>query len=49
MILRGEILDGEVVNITADNNKIYVEPNHEVLYEPDEEMEDMDLDVEDLE
>jgi len=49
MILRGEILDGEVVNITLQNNKIYIQPNHEVMYDADEDMEDMDLDVEDLE
>jgi len=49
MILRGEILDGEVVKITVVNNKIQVQPNHEVVYDADEDMEDMDLDVEDLE
>jgi hypothetical protein len=49
MILRGEILDGETVNITVANNKIYVIPNHEVMYDADEDLEDMDLDVEDLE
>jgi hypothetical protein len=49
MILRGEILDGEVVTITVVNNKIHVQPNHEVMYDADEDMEDMDLDVEDLE
>jgi ATP-dependent Clp protease ATP-binding subunit ClpB len=49
MILRGEILDGEMANITVDHNKIRVRPNHEVMYEPDEDLEDMDLDVEDLE
>jgi ATP-dependent Clp protease ATP-binding subunit ClpB len=49
MILRGEILDGEDVNITVANNKIYVQPNHEVMYDGDEDAEDMDLDIEDLE
>jgi hypothetical protein len=50
MILRGEVLDGETVNITVASNKIFVKPNHEVMYdEADEDMEDMDLDVEDLE
>lgn len=49
MILRGEILEGENVNVTVVNNKIYIEPNHSVVYEGDEDMEDMDLDVEELE
>jgi hypothetical protein len=49
MILRGEILDGENVNITVINNKIYIVPNHSVQYEGDEDMEDMDLDIEELE
>ena len=49
MILRGEILDGEDVKITVVNNKIWVKPNHEVMYDGDEDMEDMDLDIEDLE
>jgi ATP-dependent Clp protease ATP-binding subunit ClpB len=49
MILRGEVLDGEVVNITVGNNKIFIQPNHEVMYDADEDMADMDLDVEDLE
>jgi ATP-dependent Clp protease ATP-binding subunit ClpB len=49
MILRGEVLDGEVVNITVGNNKMFIQPNHEVMYDADEDLEDMDLDVEDLE
>jgi hypothetical protein len=49
MILRGEILDGENVRITVSNNKIWVKPNHEVMYEGDEDLEDMDLDIEELE
>lgn len=49
MILRGEVLDGEIVNITVANNKVFIQPNHEVMYDADEDMEDMDLDVEDLE
>ena len=49
MILRGDILDGEEVKVTVANNKIWVKPNHYVIYEGDEDMEDMDLDIEDLE
>lgn len=49
MILRGEVLEGETVNITVANNKIRVIPNHEVMYDGDEDLDDMDLDVEDLE
>ena len=49
MILRGEILDGETVNITVSNNRIWVKPNHDVVYDGDEDLEDMDLAVEDLE
>lgn len=49
MILRGEILDGETVNITVSNNKIWVKPNHEVMYDGDEDLEDMDVDIEELE
>jgi hypothetical protein len=50
MILRGEILDGETAHVTVAGGKIYVQPNHEIFYDGDEEdLEDMDLDVEDLE
>lgn len=49
MILRGEILDGETVHITVMNNKVYVKPNHEVEYEIDEDLDDMDLDIDELE
>ena len=49
MILRGEILDGEIVRIKVANNKIYVVPNHEVMYDADEDAEDMELEIEDLE
>jgi hypothetical protein len=50
MILRGEILDGETANVTVVGGKIYVQPNHEIVYDGDEDdLEDMDLDVEDLE
>lgn len=49
MILRGEILDGEEARVTVANNKINVIPNHDVMYDVDEDMEDMDLDIEDLE
>jgi ATP-dependent Clp protease ATP-binding subunit ClpA len=49
MILRGEILDGETVHITVVNNKVYVKPNHEVEYEGDEDLDDMDLDIDELE
>jgi ATP-dependent Clp protease ATP-binding subunit ClpB len=49
MILRGEILDGETVHITVVNNKVSVKPNHEVEYEGDEDLDDMDLDIDELE
>ena len=49
MILRGEVLDGEIARVTVSNNKIRVKPNHEIMYLGDEDMEDMDLDIEDLE
>jgi len=49
MILRGEILDGEIVEVTVENNKIYVKPNHEVVYDADEDEELEDMEVEDLE
>jgi len=50
MILRGEVLDGEVVNITSSHNKIFVQPNHEVMYEADEDedLENMDIEIEDM-
>jgi len=49
MILRGEVLEGEIVDVTVENNKIYVRPNHEVMYEEDEDLDDMELDVEEIE
>ena len=49
MILRGEVLDSETVNVTVAHGKIFVLPNHEMIYDGDEDLEDMDLDVEDLE
>jgi ATP-dependent Clp protease ATP-binding subunit ClpB len=49
MILRGEILDGETVEVTIANNKIFVKPNHEVLYDADEDEDLEDMEVEDLE
>jgi len=48
MILRGEVLDGEMVHITVRNNKIYVKPNHQVEYLEDMDMDDMDLDIDEL-
>jgi len=48
MILRGEVLDGEMVHITVRNNKIYVKPNHQVEYLEDVDMDDMDLDIDEL-
>jgi hypothetical protein len=51
MILRGEVLDGETVNVTVEHNKLLVQPNHEVMYdtEENEDVDDMDIDVEELE
>jgi len=49
MILQGEVLDGEMVHITVQNNKIYIKPNHQVEYLKDVDMDDMDLDIDELE
>jgi len=48
MILRGEVLDGETVDITVAEGKIFLHPNHETMYDGTDS-EDMDIDIEDME